>query len=208
MLTLVLLAGALLGADPEEGFTKLFDGKSTDGWKLVHGRGPGYVVEDGVLVCPANGGGNLFTEDEYENFVFRFEFQLSPGGNNGVGIRAPLEGDAAYVAMEVQILDDPAKQYANLRPEQYCGSVYDVFPAKRGALNPTGEWNAMEITANGKKITVRLNDQVIVDGDIDSVTSEATLAKHPGLKRAGGHVGFLGHGTLVKFRNMRIKKMP
>src|SRR5262249_40405615 len=72
----------------EKGFVTLVDGKSLTGWKLVHGRGPGYVAKDGALVCPLDGGGNLFTEKEYSNFVFRFEFKPEPGGNNGVGIRA------------------------------------------------------------------------------------------------------------------------
>src|SRR5881409_1020203 len=87
-----LMALAVQGAEP--GFVSLFDG-TLNGWKLIGGKGPGYVVENGVLVCPADGGGNLFTEKEYANFVLRFEFKTEPGANNGVGIRAPFEGDAA-----------------------------------------------------------------------------------------------------------------
>lgn len=87
---------ALLLQTVEPGFTPLFDGKSLKGWILVGGHGPGYVVENGLLVCPAEGGGNLFTEKEYANFILRFEFRMEPGGNNGVGIRAPLAGDIAY----------------------------------------------------------------------------------------------------------------
>ena len=102
---LFLTLGIVWGAD-EAGFRSLFDGKSLTGWKLVGGHGPGYVVEDGKIVCPAAGGGNLFTEKEYRNFAFRFEFRLTAGANNGVGIRAPYEGDAAYQGMEIQILDD------------------------------------------------------------------------------------------------------
>ncbi|MBY0587016.1 DUF1080 domain-containing protein [bacterium] len=198
----------LAGDTGEEGFVSLFDGKTLDGWNVVHPVGPGYVPKEGVLICPADGGGNCFTNDEYANFVFRFDFKLSPGGNNGVGIRAPLEGDAAYVAMEVQVLDDPAIQYLALRPAQYCGSVYDVFAAKKGSLKPTGEWNAMEIACDESKVKVTLNGNVITDGDIATVTDEATLKKHPGLKRTSGHIGFLGHGTLVEFKNIRVKKLP
>ena len=65
----------------EKGFVALFDGKSLNGWKLIRGHGPGYVVKDGVLVCPADGGGNLFTEKEYSNFVFRFEFKTEVFGS-------------------------------------------------------------------------------------------------------------------------------
>src|SRR6266496_3135758 len=109
-LFITALAACALSAQ-EPGFVSLFDGKSLDGWKLVGGRGPGYVVKDGIIVCPADGGGNLFTEKEYADFVLRLEYRMSPGANNGVGIRAPLAGDAAYQGMEIQILDDQHERY-------------------------------------------------------------------------------------------------
>jgi Domain of Unknown Function (DUF1080) len=193
----------------EKGFVALFDGKSLTGWKLVRGRGPGYVVKDGSLVCPADGGGNLFTDKEYSNFVFRFEFKTEPGGNNGVGIRAPLEGDAAYQGMEIQILDDGHERYkGKIKPEQHHGSVYDVIPARTGYLKPAGEWNKEEIMANGSRIRVTLNGVIILDADLKNVRDEAVLKKHPGLKNKSGHIGFLGHGSLVEFRNIRIKTLP
>lgn len=202
----ILALLALAAAEP--GFAPLFDGKTLDGWQLVRGRGPGYVVENGVLVCPAEGGGNLFTEKEYANFILRFEFKLSEGGNNGIGIRAPLEGDAAFVGMEIQVLDDGAARYrGRLKPAQYHGSVYDVFPAKQGFKKPTGEWNQEEITADGRRIKVVLNGHTIVDADLDSMKDPAVLKRHPGLARTTGHIGFLGHGTRVEFRNIRIKEL-
>jgi hypothetical protein len=191
----------------EAGFTPLFNGKNLDGWKLMRGAGPGYVIEGDRIVCPPDGGGNLFTEKEYANFVYRVDFKLSPGGNNGIGIRAPFEGDAAYVGMEIQVLDDPAPQYKNLEPGQYCGSVYKVFAAKRGALKPTGEWNSYEITANGRQIKVVLNGKTVVDGNLDSVKDEKILKEHPGLARKSGHIGFLGHRSHVEFRNPRVKEL-
>jgi hypothetical protein len=192
----------------EKGFIALFDGKSLNGWRLAHGHGPGYVVKDGVLVCPAEGGGNLFTEKEYSNFVFRFEFKTEPGGNNGVGIRAPLEGDAAYVGMEIQILDDGHEKYkGKIKSEQHHGSIYDVIPARTGFLKPAGEWNEEEIMARGSHIRVTLNGVIILDADLNNVREEAALKKHPGLKNKSGRIGFLGHGSLVEFRNIRIKAL-
>jgi len=123
------LLAAAPGASPAEpGFHPLFNGRNLDGWRLVGGVGPGYVVQKGRIVCPSDGGGNLFTEKEYANFVLRLEFRLSPGGNNGVGIRAPLEGDAAYQGMEIQVLDDPAPVYRGIRPAQHCGSSTTCSP--------------------------------------------------------------------------------
>jgi hypothetical protein len=205
------LAGAAAKAHSEAGFTPLFDGKTLDGWTLVDKRGEGYGVRDGVIFCAKGGGGKLMTEREYSNFVLRFEFRMpKEGSNNGVGIRAPLEGNAAYNGMEIQILDEAAAlagKWGQLRDAQYHGSIYDVVPAKRGAMNPAGQWNREEITANGRHITVKLNDQVIVDANLDDVKDPATLEKHPGLQRTTGHIGFLGHNDYIEFRNIRIKEL-
>src|SRR3990172_9141179 len=172
-------------------------------------KGVGYTVEKGILTCPANGGGNLFTVKEYSNFIFDFEFKTEPGGNNGVGIRSLLESDAAYVGMEIQILDDESPVYkGKLRPAQYHGSIYDVVPAKQGFLKKAGEWNREQIKVDGRRIQVTLNGHMIVDADLDSVKDPVILQKHPGLARAKGHIGFLGHDSRVEFRNIRIKELP
>ena len=181
-LALLMLAWLACGRSsaPEPGFVSLFDGKSLQGWLPVGQVGAGYLVENGVLICPAEGGGNLFTAREYADFVFRFEFRLQEGSNNGVGIRSPPVGDAAFQGLEIQILDNHSPRYKDkLRATQYHGSVYDLAPAKRGFLKPTGEWSQEEIRALGRQITVRLNGTVIVDFDLDSVTDPQVLEKHP-----------------------------
>ena len=206
---MLALASASLLPAAEKGFKDLFNGKDLAGWTLVKGRGKGYVVENGVIVCPEDGGGNLFTEKEYSDFTLRLEWRLWDGGNNGVGIRAPLEGDAAYVGMEIQVLDETSDKYkkgAGLKPTQMTGSVYDVFAAKSGHVKRDGVWNNYEIQAIGRKIKVTLNGVVVTDVDLDSVKDEAVLKKHPGLARKSGHIGFLGHGTRVEFRNIRIRE--
>ena len=205
-----IFASATIAAAAEKGFTPLFNGKDLGGWKLIKGHGPGYVVENGVLVCPADGGGNLFTEKEYSDFILRLDWRLWDGGNNGVGIRAPFDGDAAYVGMEIQILDEEAAIYKKghgLKPTQYTGSVYDVFAAKAGHVKREGVWNIYEIHAKGPHIKVTLNDVVITDADLSTVKDDAVLKKPPGLARKEGHIGFLGHGTRVEFRNIRIKTL-
>jgi Domain of Unknown Function (DUF1080) len=206
----------------EPGFTSIFNGKDLTGW--VYGRrgdrenksGQGYQVENGVLFSTKEDGGNLYTEKEYADFVFRFDFRLTENANNGIGIRAPLQGDAAYAAMEIQVLDDSGSQYTKLQPAQYHGSIYQMFPAKRGFQKPVGEWNSEEITAKGRQITVVLNGTTIVDANLDDVKDEAVLAKHRdmtrpegsrGIANTKGHIGLLGHGTRVEFRNMRIKEL-
>ncbi len=194
--------------ESKEGFSVLFDGSNLDAWT---GNTTGYLIQEGALVVsPENGsGGNLYTKEEFSDFIYRFEFQLTPGANNGIGVHAPLEGDAAYVGMEVQVLDSEHPVYANLQPYQYHGSVYGVIPAKRGYLKPTGEWNSEEITVKGTKIKVVLNGVVIVDGDYAAASKNGTMdhKEHPGLLNKTGHLGFLGHGDVVRFKNMRVKRI-
>jgi HEAT repeat protein len=198
----------LTAQEKTEGFVALFNGSNLNNWV---GNKSSYVVEDETIVVkPGDGsGGNLYTEKEYSDFIFRFEFLLTPAANNGIGIRAPLTGDAAYVAMEIQVLDDTAPVYADLKPYQYHGSVYGVIPARRGFQKPVGEWNYEEIRIKGTLITITLNGTVIVDGDIAGPRDNGTLDhnEHPGLKNSTGHIGFLGHGSELKFRNLRIKEL-
>ena len=201
-------AVSLTEEEKKEGFVNLFDGMNIDQWM---GNTAGYVINDGALVVvPDNGsGGNLYTKEEYADFVYRFEFQLTPGANNGIGVHAPPVGDAAYVGMEIQVLDNEAPIYASLQPYQYHGSVYGIAPAKRGYLLPTGEWNKEEIMLKGSTIKVTLNGTVINEVDIKEVTKNGTAdhKEHPGLARTKGHIGFLGHGDVVRFKNMRIKRL-
>ena len=207
----------------ETGFVRLFNGKDLSGW--VYGRrangaenksGKGYQVENGVLFSTKEDGGNLYTEKEYADFVYRFEFKLTENANNGIGIRAPLQGDAAYAGIEIQVLDDSGSQYTKLQPFQYHGSVYGMIAPKRGFQKPVGEWNTQEITAKGRQITVKLNGTTIVDASLDEVKDPEVLKAHAdmskpegsrGIANTKGHIGFLGHGARVEFRNIRIKEL-
>lgn len=199
--------GLLRAQQAEAGFSPLFDGRSLDGWQLVGGRGPGYVVENGAIVCPADGGGNLFTVREFADFTLRLEWRFWDGGNNGIGIRSPLSRTVSADGMEIQVLDDESTAYkGRLRPEQYTGSVYGVAAARMGFVKRNGVWNNYQITAYGPRIHVVLNGEDILDTDLSRVTDAEVLQKHPGIRRTKGHIGLLGHGTRVEFRNLRIKE--
>ena len=202
---------ALSKKEKKEGFKILFDGTNMYNWQ---GNTRDYITENGNLaVRPKPGkstlGNNLYTKEQYSDFIFRFEFQLSPGANNGLGIRAPLSGDAAYEGMELQILDNDAPIYKALKVYQYHGSIYGTIPAKRGSLKPLGEWNYQEVIVQGPKIKVILNGDVILDADISEARKNGAAdgQKHPGLMRESGHIGFLGHGSELQFRNIRIKDL-
>lgn len=194
--------------EKSEGYQLLFNGEDLNNWV---GNKVDYVIEDNTIaIYPGKEShGNLYTEKEYGDFNFKFEFQLTPDANNGLGIHAPLEGDAAYVGKEIQILDNTAPMYATLQPYQYHGSVYGVLSAKRDFLKPVGEWNQEEVYVKGDYIRVTLNGTVITEGDLKKASKNGTLdhKDHPGLNRHSGHIGFLGHGSIVKFRSLRIKEL-
>lgn len=192
-------------SEAEEGWESLFNGEDLEGWV---GAVDGYVVEDGAIASLPEGG-NLYFNREFDDFVLRFSFRMEEGGNNGIGIRAEQGKDAAYYGMEIQVLDDYAEQYANLEPWQYHGSIYGVVAAERGALRPAGEWNEQEIRAEGPHITVTVNGQVVVDAHIRQAAEGGTLSgrEHPGLFNERGYIGFLGHGSRVEFRDVRIREL-
>ena len=201
------ITNQLTEQEKADGFKLLFNGRNLRGWQ---GNTKGYVVKDGTIVVePELGGGNLYTAKEYGDFIVRFEFKLTPGANNGLGIRAPLSANSAYEGMELQILDNTADKYENLKPYQFHGSIYGVVPAKRGYLKPVGDWNYQEVIAKGKQITVKLNGTTIVDADIEKASTPKTMdgKDHPGLKRAKGYIGFCGHGDRLAFRSLRIKTL-
>jgi hypothetical protein len=191
---------------PEEGFVALFDGTTLNGWI---GDTAGYAVEHGAIACTPNGR-NLFTAKEYGDFTLRLEFMLTPGANNGIGLRAPVDGDAAYEGIEVQVLDDAHPKYSSIKSWQAHGSVYGIVPAKRGALKPAGEWNEQEVDLQGSRIRVTLNGTVIIDADLYRQAHDGTLdgQPHPGLRRTSGHIALLGHGDRVLFRKIRIRESP
>lgn len=182
-------------------WTPIFDGKSLAGWK-----GTGYEVQDGAITCTPKGQ-FLTTEKEYADFVLDFEFKLGAGCNNGIGLRYPGSGDAAYAGMEIQVLDDRHPKYKDIAEWQFHGSVYGVQPstqAKVNHLKPVGEWNHQQIICIGDHVKVILNGETITDVYL---TGKKPIhdAAHPGLERKSGFIAFCGHGDPVAYRNLKVK---
>ena len=207
--------------EKKEGFEMLFDGVNMDAWT---GNLDAYQPIDGAMYVTAafGGTGNLYTKKEYADFVLRFEFCFEREGvNNGIGIRTPMGVDAAYHGMEIQVLHHDAPIYANLREYQVHGSVYGIIPAKRIKWGPLGEWHSEEIRIKGDRITVTVDGQVIVDGNIRTACKGHNVApkganenpytvdhlNHPGLFNKKGHIALCGHGEGLKYRNIRVKEL-
>jgi hypothetical protein len=201
-------ANDILAKHGDAGFRSLFNGHDLDGWE-----GPAvdeYEVKDGAIVCKPHKGGNLYTKDDFSDFVVRMEYKLPPAGNNGLLLRYPAgkKSDGAYSGMtEIQVLDDTSVQYAKLDPRQYNGSSYGMVPAHRGYQRPVGEWNFEEVTVKGSTIKVELNGTLILDCDLSKVTDYMGNNKHPGKDRKTGRLAFAGHNDPVAFRAFGVKPL-
>jgi hypothetical protein len=203
----------LLASRGGEGFQPIFNGKNLDGWA---GAVDSVEVKNGMIVWKAGKAGVPYWNKELGDFKARLLFKLPPGGNNGLAIRYPGKGNAAYDGMtELQILDENYNAVKKLPPEkhidlrQYHGSVYGMVAAARGYQHPIGEWNFQEVTVQGPRITVELNGTVILDADLSTVDLATVMAKspHPGKDRTRGFFGFAGHNDPVEFKDVSIKEL-
>jgi len=200
----ILRNGGVDKKPADDNYTSLFNGKDLAGWK---GPVDNYEVVDGAIVCKAGKGGTIFAPEIYKDFSVKVEFKLPPGGNNGLALRYPGEGDTAYTGLcELQVLDEHEK-YAKLDARQFHGSVYGMAAATRGFLRPVGEWNYQEVIVKGSTIYVELNGTRILNTDLGKITEFMGGKPHPGKDRTEGHFGFAGHNDPVAFKNVRIKKL-
>ena len=192
-------------------WNSLFNGKDLEGWKAIDG----YRVEDGVLICE-KGAKNLISEKSFGDFAFSFAFKLEESANNGIGIRVPEGGHPARDGMEIQVLDHNGSRYQGdaeidgktrklswLKPWQYHGSIYGIFPSKTGYLKPAGEWNQQTIVAIEDHILVILNGAVIVDAFLEDITPVDGNPK-PGMHSRSGHLVLAGHNDHVEFKDLKV----
>ncbi|MCA8997732.1 MAG: DUF1080 domain-containing protein [Planctomycetaceae bacterium] len=193
---------------PQDQFLSLMPQNGLDGWTIQEGRTGTWVNEDGEIRCIALGGGWLRTDKEYSDFVLRFEYQLQPGGNTGIGLRCPSVGNPTFTGIEIQLLDDGASKYAQLREDQYTGSIYyQVAAQRRATLRPPGDWNACEIRCIGDQLRVEINGEVVNEVNLATVSqkegepqSESPLANRPPV----GHIALQSHSTQVRFRKVEV----
>jgi hypothetical protein len=205
----------LRAEEKNSGFVPLYNGKDLTGWEVQNGKISAWKANGELLSCVAKHGGWLRTSKMYSDFVLRLDYRIPPGGNSGVGLRFPGEGDPAHEGMEIQILDDNADIYKrmNLVPAQHTGGIYYQAPAKQGAAKPVGEWNTFEITCLGPHVKVVLNGELVNDVMIDQFTegkgNHKALAERPEI----GYIGLQSHGgatddsSRVDFRHIEIKDL-
>lgn len=183
----------------------LFNGQDLAGWEGVGEPAEKcWKVEDGLLLCTGKPGPWIRSAAEYGDFNLRLDYQVDVGGNSGVYVRVPADGNhhrdndtMPAAGFEVQILDDAAPQYKNLKDYQFSASVYDIAGAQPHVSKPHGQWNTLEINCHGGNITTTHNGKVV---------TQVTPETHPisKLRQLKGFLGLQNHSSLVKFRNVRI----
>jgi hypothetical protein len=167
----------------------LFDGKSLAGWTLRDPKAKnGWAVVDGELaVVEPKGNADLVSDQTFQDAKLHVEFNVEPKSNSGVYVRGKYE---------VQILDNPDKKMA-VDPHG-CGAVYSRLAPKSDATKPAGEWQTLDITMIGRRITVVLNGTEVVNGVAEGITGGAISPweEEPGPLMLQGD-----HGK-VRFRNV------
>ena len=198
LLTLALIASSLMlvNAADEPGFKPLFNGKDTNGWHLRKADGHNsWKVEDGVLKNTVNKGEHgtdLVTDQKFKDFTVRYEFMVPDNSNSGFYLRG---------RHEIQILGDFAKGATSLGGN---GAIYNFKAPDKFVSKPGGEWQTVEATIIGNKITVVLNGEKIHD---NVECNKATGSELDNKVNEPGSIFLQGdHGT-VWFRNMRIKEL-
>ncbi len=201
-------ANALLRAkDREAGYYPIFS--AATGLKSWAGPVDEYDIIDGALRCkPGKGGTIYYKAEELTNFTALLEFKLPAGGNNGLAIRYPGSGDAAYSGMtELQVLDDNYEKAtgSKIDPRQAHGSAYGIAAAHRGFQRALNDWNYQRVTVNGSRIEVELNGTLILDADVAEVEDYMASSPHPGKDRKNGYFGLAGHNDPVEFRQIEVR---
>jgi hypothetical protein len=186
----------------EQGFVPLFNGRDLSGWQAMGAET--WAAQDGELVCKGGEGGWLRSDKQYRDFILRLEYKISPDGNSGIFVRSTLEGDPAFTGMEIQVLDD----YGDKPDKHSAGAVYDAVAPAVNASRPAGEWNQVEITCWGDKLTTYMNGDKLYEvnlADPELNAQQAEERKFPNRAQIG-YIGLQNHGSPVAFRNLRISE--
>jgi hypothetical protein len=196
--------------EKKEGYLLLFNGKDFKGWHRTSEGFGGWRVEDGAI-CLSKGGGMLYADGEYDNFVLKIDFKMTKNCNSGVFIRTGNPRDPVQTGIEVQVQDDHGK-----KPGLHsCGAIYDLVAPSKNVVRPAGEWNTFVITADRGRLSVELNGEKICAMNLDEWDKPGQRpdgSKHK-FKMAlkdfprKGLIGLQDHGQAVCYRNVKLKPL-
>jgi hypothetical protein len=235
ILTTVLITGfqtamaqhnTLTPEEKEDGWILLFDGESTEHWRVYNQDGmpdDGWVIEDDALVFQPpqtdewSSGLDIITRETFSDFELKLEWNVSEGGNSGIFyhvLEQPTEA-IFWSGLEFQILDNINHPDADqgIEGNRKAGSLYDLIPADPQNTRPHGEWNEVTIISDGPRVEHWQNGEKILEYERWTVEwfemiRNSKFVGHPefGALREG-HIGLQDHGDVVKFRNIKIREL-
>ena len=218
-------ANTLTNQERQDGWMLLFDGSTTNGWH-TYGKnnvGAAWKVVDGSLYFDTTktngkreGGGDIVTNDEYENYHLSLEWKVAPGSNSGV-IFNVHEDAAQYkntyeTGPEMQVLDNDRHPDAKIHKHR-AGDLYDLIASSKEAVRPVGEWNRAEIVLNNGKLNFYLNGTNTVsttmwDNNWNTMVANSKFKTMPGFaKFKKGRIALQDHGDPVWYRNIKLRRL-
>lgn len=212
--------------EKNEGWQLLFDGQTTNGW---HGYGrqtvpKAWKAENGILHLDAaskknyttNEGGDIVTDEEFDNFDLKLEWKISKNGNSGIMFYVKedtLKYERPYfTGPEMQVLDNTGHADAKIYKHK-AGDLYDLIPSTKDVTKPVGEWNQVEVIANNGKLDFYLNGEHTVNTTMwdDNWRKMIAASKFKAWPDFGtfkkGRIDLQDHGDEVWFRNIKIKRL-
>jgi cytochrome c len=217
---------ALSEKEKSEGWTLLFDGKSTSEWRTYNADkiGPAWKVKDQSIYLDNSkktepsktiGGGDILTAQEYENFEFVLDWKIQPCGNSGILFN--VVEDKKYertwhTGPEMQVQDNTCHPDGRTVKHR-TGDLYDLIESKIVTVNPAGEWNHVRIVSNKGKYEFWLNGYQVVDfamhtPEWDNLVKNSKFKDRPDFGKATkGHLVLQDHGDKVWYRNIKIRKL-
>lgn len=221
----VLAMNTLSPAEVADGWRLLFDGKTTNGWRKFKSNkvGAAWKVKDGALYLDntkkddwqVSGGGDIITNDEFENFELSLEWKIQPCGNSGIMFNVVESDQYDYVwntGPEMQVLDNPCHPDGRFEKHR-AGDLYDMIETKFVTVNGPGQWNQVRLISNKGQVEFWLNGYRVVSFAINTPEWDTLIknSKFKDMKGFGkapkGHLSVQDHGDMVWFRNIRIKEL-
>jgi len=221
----VVSENSLTSHEKTEGWKLLFDGESTNGWKNFNeDRISGWIVEDECLVGQGLGGdigGDIVSENEYDNFILKWDWKLGPNGNSGViyhvlegeKYNAPYETGPEYQLIEDDDFRNPDGSQYPLEDWQKTASDYAMYVAGKNKKVNLHDWNSSMIKFTEAIVEYWLNGEKVVEfepwsDDWNERRNSGKWDQYPdyGIAKKG-KISLQDHGSKIWFKNMKIKEL-
>ena len=217
---------ALTQVNAQEKWTSLFDGKTTAGWHSYGEKtaGAAWKIDNGIIsldptaIKNGKGGGDLVTDESFNDFHLQLESKISKNGNSGI-IFFVQDNPTKYqetwhTGPEMQVLDNDGHEDGKIISHR-AGNLYDLIVGKEGVVKPYDQWNKVDIIFKKGKLDLILNDVTVIsthvgdDGWKELIRrSKFAAGESPDFgKKFSGHIALQDHDNKVSYRNIRIQKL-